>query len=140
MHKHSSLALLATALVLGAVSPVLAGGMVDWSKKAGKTITVEGAISQERTQHLGAEIFGEEREFRLTDGSRAIVHFKLAASDPTASHAREPIDCPGRMSVTGKVVEVKSASEKAGGDYREYHLAANSWKCLTQEPVSKKNP
>jgi hypothetical protein len=84
----------------------------------GKTVTVYGKISNVPWQHILAG-----------DTSYRYSYYFDVGSSQTVIYAQEKIDCSLLLSVTGKVIEVKSTSNKTGSDYREFHILVDSWFC-----------
>ena len=92
------------------------------AQNEGKIITITGKISDVIWQHI---ISARKSHpylfyFDLKDGYQIIIYTK------------NQIDCEERVEVTGEVIRVEvneDADSKAGG-LVEYHLIADTWKCI----------
>ena len=95
--------------------------MIDWAKHAGGSLAVTGRISQMPWQHLVDPIPGKQILYLDLEGGHQIVVYS----------ATKPV-CPGRVWLTGRVVEVAGAGKRPGSTERfvEYQLDVSRWECL----------
>jgi hypothetical protein len=88
----------------------------------GKTITISGKISNVVWQHA----------ISPTKSHPYLSYFDLKDGYQIILYAKNQITCKERVEVTGEVVRVKvnnDAKSKAAG-HVEYHIIADTWKCI----------
>jgi hypothetical protein len=87
----------------------------------GKRVVVEGAMSREIWQHMISHPKGYTHESYVDIGRGQVVVY-----------AKEKINCAGRIRIDGTVVKISGESKnpRRKGPYTEYHIAAESWRCL----------
>ena len=102
--------------------------MLNLSKKLsdniGKNISLVGSISNTPWQHL----------IKITEKYENIEYLDLDDGNQIVIYSREPIECKGRIKITGHVKEVSGKSKKPGDNseevYREYQINVNDWECF----------
>jgi hypothetical protein len=97
---------------------------IDLEKSVGKLVTLKGKLSDEIWQHMleYIETHPHEHYFNLSDRNLQIVVY-----------AKEKIDCDNEIEIKGKLIQLKGnkhPKSKVNESYVEYHLIADSWKCL----------
>ncbi|MBD3215597.1 MAG: hypothetical protein GF311_23505 [Candidatus Lokiarchaeota archaeon] len=89
----------------------------------GNTISIVGTISSIIWQHMliHDEAQSEINYIDLENGFQLVVY------------TEKEINCPNEVEIIGKVIKVKGSKNprsKLSDEYCEYHLIADSWKCI----------
>ena len=96
------------------------------AENVGKSIKIKGKISDIMWQRITTfvETHPNLNYFDLEDGFQIVVYTK------------EKITCKNQVEVFGKIIEIrgppKEAKSKVNDDYVEYHITAESWKCVEE--------
>jgi hypothetical protein len=94
--------------------------VADLPKHVGKTVMIQGKISDIPWQHMMAPPAGTKHDYYFNIGERQIVLY-----------TKEELVCGTTLEVTGTVLEVAGASKRGGpAMFKEYHLDVASWKCI----------
>lgn len=105
----------------GGGEPVLAPGTHP-ADYAGQRVSIEGVISHAISAHPMSPPLHLQAVNYVEFGSRQIVVY-----------TRAPIECKGRVRLTGTFSEVRARigpSRSRGGGYRGWHFAAEEHRCL----------
>jgi hypothetical protein len=99
----------------------------DLKSLAGKKVCITGTISSEPWQHLMAS----------PDSFPISTYFDMAEMQ-TVVYSAEKLACPNcacEIEIKGTVLKVqgKGKGSKADEDYVEYHIVADSWRCLDEK-------
>ena len=97
---------------------------INFEENVGKDVALKGKISEEIWQHMleYVESHPYENYFNLSDRNIQIVVY-----------AKKKIDCEDEIIIKGKLIQLrgnKHPRSKVNESYIEYHLIADSWKCL----------
>ncbi len=97
-----------------------------FEENEGKTIKIVGKISNIMWQHVQTYIEANPtiNYVDLEDGFQIIIYTK------------EPIPCPENVEILGKVIKVggsKDPRSKISDGHCEYHVIAETWKCIKKK-------
>ncbi len=88
----------------------------------GKVISIKGKISKSIWQHIQALITSHPHinYFELEDGFQILVYSK------------NQVDCNDILEITGRIIKVEGSKDinSKAYEHTEYHIIADSWKCL----------
>ncbi|MBD3196245.1 MAG: hypothetical protein GF317_14400 [Candidatus Lokiarchaeota archaeon] len=96
------------------------------AENQGKIVEIEGTVSNIMRQHIQIhkETHSYSQYIDLEDGYQTITYTK------------DEINCEGAIKIKGIVIEVTGSPDprsKVSEDYAEYHIIANSWKCIENQ-------
>jgi hypothetical protein len=103
--------------------PKVTLALADLPNYVGKSVTLQGKITDLPYQHVMAPPAGTKHDYYFNLDKSQIVLYTV-----------EEISCGTTLEVTGTVLEIQGAAKRGAkpGDsyYKEYHLNVASWKCI----------
>ncbi|MDD8025477.1 MAG: hypothetical protein PHI34_03105 [Acidobacteriota bacterium] len=93
----------------------------DLGGHVGGKVVLEGRVSKTPWQHM----------IHWPDGYSEIAYFDFELGRQTVLYAKKPVDCPGFLTVWGKVIEIRGESKRPGSDAPavEYQILVDRFEC-----------